>query len=55
MEGCHERLAEMQVKLHVPYEILFVLIRMHSFEVTSEQFNLKLHHSNHKPIQFSDE
>ena len=28
---------------------------MHSFEMTSEQFDLKLPHSNHKPIQLSNE
>lgn len=55
MEGCHKRPAEIQAKLHLPYEILFVSIRMHSFEVTSEQFDLKIPNSNHKPIQLSNE
>lgn len=55
MEGCHERPAEIQEKLHLSCEILFFSIRMHSFEMTSEQFDLKLPHSTHKPIQLSNE
>jgi len=38
VEGYRERLAKNQAKLYLSCEMLFVSIRMHSFEITSEQF-----------------
>lgn len=55
MEVCHYRLTEIQAKLHLLCEILFFSTRMNSFEVTSEQFDLKLPHCNHKPVQLSND